>query len=194
MLGAMVSACGTQANETDNKNELNSSAGNNEDSQESSNLATVERKDGEIVEISIQELFDEFDTNEASFKKNYEGAKITFTDTLKSVQTDVAVCCQEGSVNNNLNRIDFVDGWCVVMNPNDNTYDLADLNADEEYTVTTSIFGSPYNSDFLKKTHGESRVMWLVGDGDFGVKDDTFGDLYFFTIKYGNETTIEPAQ
>jgi hypothetical protein len=157
-----------------------------EETEGTDSKATIVTNEGDEVEMTAQELMDAYDGNEASFAKIYEGAKITFTGTISTVKLDTDGCIESGSICAHLNKIVFEEGWCVVIQ-NDSPYDLANYNPGDKYIVTTAIFGSPYDTEALKDAHGDSRVVFLVGDGAYGLYN-------FVTIDYGVKTTIEATE
>ncbi len=145
--------------------------------------ATIVTNEGETVEMTATELIDVYDSNEAKFEKTYTGAEITFTGTVKSVNTKCSVCATAGKVSANQNKIVFEEGWCLIIgSENYNAIDLADIEKGETITVTTGIVGAPFDTDFLKEVSNNERVMWLVGNDKIN-DDGPYNDIETVTSK-----------
>jgi len=126
--------------------------------------ATIVTNDGETVSMSAAELMEVYDSNEARFYKLYGDAKITFVGTVSSIKTNTSVIVEDGSVKAGQNKIVFDEGWCLVIGEENASYDLADFYSGQTLKVTTSIFGAPFDTDFIKEVCDNNRVVWLVGN------------------------------
>ncbi len=123
--------------------------------------AEVTTNDGETVYLTADELIRQYESNEAKFEKLYSGAAITFTGTVKSVQTDKYVFTGTG-YHNHQNFILFEEGWCLIIGQYNNRFDLASFDAGDILEVTTGIvaayrLSSPVGQD-------SDTVLWLVGN------------------------------
>lgn len=155
----------------------------------SSNKATIFTNDNKSVQMSAEDLFEVYDSNEAKFNKLYYRAKIEFEGTIKSIEMDRSVIVESGSVmgvgaDGGASKIVFEEGWCLVVDANNTEIDLADFDKGDTVKVTSGIVGAPFNTDYIKKVCDNSRVVWLVGDD---VTDDFNNNAKFCDIK----TTIQ---
>lgn len=168
-----LSACGSgNASENANSGEGTTTATNDEETIDGENAdsdkkATIKTNDGETVEMTADELIDAYDSNEARFKKLYEYAEIKFTGTISRIDVNDEVIVKPNSVLANQSKIVFDEGWCLVLSTENSRYDLADFMPGDVLTVTTSIFGSPYDTEFLREVSDYQRVVWLVGNDEF---------------------------
>lgn len=126
--------------------------------------ATVTTTEGNTVTMTAEDLIAAYDANEASFNKLYLYAPIQFTGTIRNIKVDTSVIVESGKVDAGQQKIVFEEGWCLVLGENNTNYDLAQFNAGDVVTVTSSIVGAPYDTDFLKTVSDNTRVLWLVGD------------------------------
>ena len=126
--------------------------------------ATVTTTEGNTVTMTAEDLIAAYDANEASFNKLYLYAPIQFTGTIRNIKVDTSVIVESGKVAAGQQKIVFEEGWCLVLGENNTNYDLAQFNAGDVVTVTSSIVGAPYDTDFLKTVSDNTRVLWLVGD------------------------------
>lgn len=138
--------------------------------------ATIVTNEGNTVEMSAEDLFKEFDGNEARFNKLYRGATITFTGTVKYIKADTAVY-SGNSVRPDQNKIVFEDGWCLIIGYKNDTYDLADYYPGQKLEVTTGIISPAFDTEFLQEVADNSRVVWLVGND------------WLYTEQYNTQTT-----
>lgn len=116
-------------------------------------LATIFTNEGETVHISIQDLLDEYEANEARFKKLYGGANICFTGTVKSVKIETDVYSGNKSWITQQNVIIFEEGWKLIIGKDNTLFDLSEYYPGQKLNVSTGIL-SPYG----KKT------IWVVGN------------------------------
>ena len=145
--------------------------------------ATIETNEGKTVQLSAEELFNEYDGNEARFNKLYFGVTISFTGTVKSIKTETEVLNGKGNVTAKENKIVFEEGWCVIIGHANETYDLADYYPGQKLEVSTGILTPAFDTEFLKTIADNNRVLWLVGNDKLG-----FGDVY-----NTQTTTITPV-
>ncbi|MBR4289952.1 MAG: hypothetical protein IKT52_04845 [Oscillospiraceae bacterium] len=127
------------------------------------NKATVITNEGETVEVSAQDLFNEYDANEARFAKIYGGATIEFVGTVKYIKIETNVYNGE-SVSAKQNKIVFEEGWCLILGADSTLYDLADYYPGQKLKVTTGIVSPAFDTEFLQTTADNNRVVWLVGN------------------------------
>ena len=125
--------------------------------------ATVITNGGDTVEVSAQDLFDEYDFNEVRFAKKYSGATIEFIGTVDYIKTDTDVYTGE-SVNTEQNKIVFKEGWCLILGAENTSYDLADYYPGQKLKVSTGIVSAAFDTEFLQSTADNNRVVWLVGN------------------------------
>ena len=155
-----------------------------------SNLAaTIVTNEGETVEMTAQELMDVYDGNEAAFEKKYNGAKITFTGTVKKIETNTSYSTSESAVHANSggDTIAFEEGWTLIISER-STYpiELADLNVGDKLVITTGIETARSYTDFMKQALGEDRAVWCVGNDKFGSE----GTYEQYLDQYNDITTI----
>lgn len=100
------------------------------------NPATVIDNEGNTIEITSDELIKINKENEAKFEKYYDGAKITFVGTVKSVEyglllhTSHIIC----------DTIEFEEGWKVYLS-HEQYYDLlVELSAGDKVEVQSNIY------------------------------------------------------
>ena len=136
------------------------------------NEATVITNEGETVEVSAQDLFDEYDANEARFIKIYHGSTIEFTGTVKQVEVNATVVSNLNSVGPGPSKIVFEEGWCLVLGKDNTKFDLADYYPGQKLEVSTGIISPAYDTEFLKKVANYNRVVWLAGN-DLSNKQNT---------------------
>ena len=129
------------------------------------NTATVITNEGETVNVSAQDLFDEYDANEARFAKVYAGATIEFIGTVKYIKIKTNVYTGE-SITTRQNKIVFEEGWCLILGANSTLYDLADYYPGQKLKVTTGIVSPAFDTEFLQTTADNNRVVWLVGNDE----------------------------
>ena len=139
--------------------------------------ATITTNEGNSVSLSAEDLFKEYDGNEARFLKLYGGATIEFTGTVKYIKADTSVYSGSNSVRPGQNKIVFEEGWCLIIGYKNNTYDLADYYPGQKLKVTSGIISPAYDTEFLQEVADHNRVVWLVGD-----------DL-LYTERYNTQTT-----
>ena len=145
--------------------------------------ATIVTNEGNTVEMSAEDLFKEFDGNEARFNKLYRDAKITFTGTVKSIRVDTLVLNGKGGATGHENKIVFEEGWCLIICSKNTAFDLADYYPGQKLKVTTGILTAAFDTDFLREVSENNRAVWLVGDDKLGL-----GDVY-----NSQKTIIEPV-
>lgn len=145
--------------------------------------ATVYTNEGETVTLSIKDLFNTYDSNEAKFQKLYEHAKIQFTGTIKSIKTETKVYLGPEHITSGQNMIVFEEGWCLILGQDNTNYDLANYDPGDKLDVETSIIAAPFDTDFIKGLTDDFRVLWLIGD-------DTINDESYSKVK----TTIKIAE
>ena len=134
---------------------------------EDSSKATIVTNEGETVELSAQDLFDEFDANEARFAKVYQGAAIEFVGTVDYIKLETNVFTGEytgGGVASKQNKIVFEEGWCLILFAGNTTYDLADYYPGQKLKVSTGILSPVFDTEFLQEVADNNRVVWLVGN------------------------------
>lgn len=151
-------ACGKTAPTEDTEN-IDAPA----DSESTENKATVTTNEGDTVEVSAQDLFNEFDGNEARFLKLYGGATIDFTGTVAYIKVETDVYNGD-SVTTNQSKIVFEEGWSLIIGSENTTYDLADFYPGQKLTVTTGIASPAFDTEFLQTVADNNRVVWLVGN------------------------------
>ena len=132
---------------------------------DTSNKATVTTNDNKTVEMSAEDLFSEFDENEANFQKQYGGATIEFIGTVKNIKTDTSVYTGD-SVPSGQNKIVFEEGWCLIIGSENTTYDLADYSAGQKLKVRTGIASAAFDTEFLQTVADNNRVVWLIGNDE----------------------------
>ena len=125
--------------------------------------ATITTNEGKTVELSAQDLFNEFDGNEARFEKIYQGATIEFIGTVKYIKTDTLVYDGD-SVPAHQNKIVFEEGWCIIIGHQNTSFDLADYYPGQKLEVRTGIISPAFDSEFLQEVADNNRVVWLVGN------------------------------
>ena len=134
--------------------------------------ATIVTNDGKTVELTAQELFDEFDANEARFEKIYGGADIEFVGTVKTIKTDTGVYSGDNKVTSQQNKIVFEEGWCLIIGAQNTKYDLADYYPGQELKVSTGIVSAAFDTEFLQSVADNSRVVWLAGNDQLHYEGD----------------------
>ena len=126
--------------------------------------ATVITNENKTIEVTAQDLFDEYDANEARFAKLYTGASIEFEGTVKYIKIDTGAYIGGDSVSAHQNKIVFEEGWCLILGRDSTTYDLADYYPGQKLKVSTGIISPAFDTEFLQTTADNNRVVWLVGD------------------------------
>ena len=126
--------------------------------------ATISTNEGKTVELSAQDLFNEFDGNEARFNKIYKGATIKFVGTVKYIKTNTLVSTGDGTATSDQHKIVFEEGWCVIIGHANTTYDLADYYPGQRLEVSTGILDAIFDSEFTQDVADNNRVVWLVGN------------------------------
>ena len=129
-------------------------------------VAEITTNEGQKETKTIDELIELYDANEAKFIKVYQGAKISFTGTVKSIKMNETVVANDGCPSGQ-NKIVFEEGWCLIIgvdNKGRTYYDLADYDVGDVLEVSTGIVGAPFDSDFVKGLSNNNRVLWLVGN------------------------------
>lgn len=165
-----VTACGNKA---DNAFGADTTAA---DSQAIENLkATIVTNEGETVTMTADELIEVYDSNEAKFNKLYQYAQIEFIGTVDYLKVDTSVIVKSGTVTEHQQKIVFKEGWCLVIGTGNTAFDLADFNTGDKLKITTSIFGSPFDTEFLQTVSDNRRVVWLVGSDD--INHETYSDV-----------------
>ena len=137
--------------------------------------ATIVTNEGETVTMTAQELMDEYDTNEARYKKLYKGAKIDFTGTVATIKTNTSVIVEDNSVKATQNKIVFEEGWCLVIGAENTSFDLAEYSKGQKLKVSTGIGIAPFDTDFIKQVCDNNRVVWLVGDDE--LHSESYGTI-----------------
>lgn len=171
-------------------NENKTVGAGNDTSNTDTSVATIITNEGETVTMTAQDLIEAYDSNEVSFNKMYQYAAIQFTGTISNIKVDTSVVVEPGSVRAGQQKIVFEEGWCLALSENNSTYDLADFNAGDVVKVTSSIFGAPFDSEFLQNVSDGNRVVWLVGD-DIQLKEFVRNNVVLYSC--GIKTVIEPA-
>lgn len=151
-------ACGKTAPTEDTEN-IDAPA----DSESTENKATVTTNEGDTVEVSAQDLFNEYDGNEARFLKLYGGATIEFTGTVSYIKVGTDVYSGENVITNQHKTV-FEEGWCLIIGSENATYDLVDYYPGQKLTVTTGIVSAAFDTEFLQTVADNNRVVWLVGN------------------------------
>lgn len=141
------------------------------------NKAVIITNEGKSVAMSAEELFKEYDANEARFNKLYNGATIQFTGTVKNIKADTSVYAGNNSIRPGQNKIVFEEGWCLIIGYQNDTYDLADYYPGQKLEITTGIINPAFDTEFIQQVADNSRVVWLVGN-----------DL-LYTERYNSQTT-----
>lgn len=131
---------------------------------EDTSKATIVTNEGETVELSAQDLFDEYDANEARFAKVYRGATIEFVGTVDYIKFETAVPSDANRVTSNQNKIVFEEGWCLILGDENTTYDLADYDPGQKLKISTGILGAAFDTEFLQNVADNNRVVWLIGN------------------------------
>ncbi len=134
---------------------------------QSPKTATVITNEAKTVEVNAQDLFDEYDSNEARFEKIYGGATINFVGTIKNIKTDTKVVTDNAKVSSGQNKIVFEEGWSLIISSKNTTYDLADFYPGQKLKVSTGIINPAFDTEFLQKTADGTRTVWLVGNDLF---------------------------
>lgn len=127
------------------------------------NKATVITNEGETVEVSAQDLFNEYDANEARFLKLYGGASIEFVGTVKNIKVETDVYTGE-SITTKQSKIVFEEGWSLIIGSENTTYDLANYYPGQKLKVSTGIISAAFDSEPLQEITDNNRVVWLVGN------------------------------
>lgn len=127
------------------------------------NKATVTTNEGDTVEVSAQDLFNEYDGNEARFLKLYGGATIEFTGTVSYIKVGTDVYNGENVITNQ-HKIVFEEGWCLIIGNENTSFDLADYYPGQKLTVKTGIVSAAFDTEFLQTVADNNRVVWLVGN------------------------------
>ena len=133
---------------------------------EDTSKATIVTNEGETVELSAQDLFDEYDANEARFAKVYQGASIEFVGTVDYIKVKTYVCDGDGATTDQ-NKIVFKEGWCLVLGCENTTYDLADYYPGQKLKISTGILSAAFDTEFLQSVADNNRVVWLIGNDKF---------------------------
>ena len=137
--------------------------GKNENDSGTSAKATIITNEGKTVKLSAEELFNEYDGNEARFNKLYFGASIEFEGTVDYIKANTSVFDGD-SVRSEQNKIVFKEGWCVIIGSKNTTYDLADYYPGQKLQVSTGILSPAFDTEFLQTVADNNRVLWLIGD------------------------------
>ena len=137
--------------------------GKNENDSGTNAKATIITNEGKTVKLSAEELFNEYDGNEARFNKLYGGASIEFVGTVKNVKVETDVYNGE-SITTKQNKIVFEEGWSLILGSGNTTYDLANYYPGQKLKVSTGIVSATFDSEYLQKMSDNNRVVWLVGN------------------------------
>ena len=124
--------------------------------------ATITSNENKTINMTAEDLFNEFDSNEARFNKLYKGATIEFTGIVKNIKVDTPVNNGSGA-SAQQNKIVFEEGWCLILSK-DTTFDLASYFPGQKLTVTTGILTASYDTEFLQSVADNNRVVWLIGN------------------------------
>ena len=127
--------------------------------------------DGNTVEVSAEDLFSEFDANEARFAKIYGGATIEFTGTVKYIKYETDVYNGD-TISTKQNKIVFEEGWSLILGYTNFTYDVAEYYPGQKLKVSTGIISPAFDYQPLQNIAENSRVVWLIGD------DNLWGRTY----------------
>ena len=127
------------------------------------NKATVITNEGKTVEVTAQDLFDEFDANEARFLKLYGGANIEFEGTVKNIKVETDVY-NGNSISTKQSKIVFEEGWSLIIGGQSTVYDLADFYPGQKLKVSTGIVSAAFDTEFLQLIADNNRTVWLVGN------------------------------
>lgn len=150
-----LSLCACQGNTEDKKSDAETNY---------HQKATIVTNEGETVELSAQDLFDEYDANEARFTKLYTGATIEFIGTVKSIKIATYVPYGNGKGSTNGQKIVFEEGWCLILSDENTTYDLADYSPGEKLRVSTGIINPAFDTESAREAADNNRVVWLIGN------------------------------
>lgn len=144
--------------------------GGNKTETNTSNKATIVTNEGITVEKTVEELFNEFDENEARFSKLYSGAMINFVGTVKNIKTNTDVYAGPNSVAPEQNKIVFEEGITLIIGRENTDFDLANYYTGQKLKVVSYIVGAPFDTEFLKTISDNNRTLWLVGNDTLNYK------------------------
>lgn len=112
----------------------NSSNSSNVTNDPKSTPATITDNEGNTVSKSAKELMDLSSGNEAKFNSLYRGAKITFTGTLKKIETNTAL-----NSSTPYDIVYFEEGWTVFLPMYTYTEVLSTLDIGSQVYVSSNI-------------------------------------------------------
>ena len=137
--------------------------------------ATIITNEGTTVEKTAEELFAEYDGNEARFNKLFGGAKIEFVGTVKNIKVDTNVYAGSNSIQSGQNKIVFEEDFTLIIGEENADFDLADYYIGQKLKVVSCIVGAPFDTEFLKTICDNSRTVWLVGNDS--LNNETYNQL-----------------
>lgn len=160
-----LSLCACSDNNTQNNEstEATNDTTGTTNTAETVNTATITTNEGKTVEVSVQDLFNEYDANEARFNKLYKDAVIEFIGTVKYIKVDTGVYDGKNVISGQ-SKIVFEEGWCLIIGNGNTTYDLADYYPGQKLEVSTGIVSAAFDTEFLQAVADNNRVVWLVGN------------------------------
>ncbi len=110
-------------------------------SKNSNSKATITDNNGDVVELSFEELENIFESNSVKFENNYSGATIKFKGIVKSISNRIS--CR--IANTGCRRINFTNGWYVYLlddtedNTHLNSYDFTSFDVGDTLKITSKI-------------------------------------------------------
>ena len=110
-------------------------------SKNSNSKATITDNNGDVAELSFDELENIFKSNSVKFENNYLGATIKFNGIVKSISEPIS--CR--IVNTGCRRVNFTNGWFVYL-----------LDEEEEYTNRKETWVSLNPYDFMSFDVGDT--------------------------------------
>ena len=127
--------------------------------------ATIITNDGKTVELTAEQMFDQYDDDVNKFNKLYKGATIKFLGTIKYIKENTSVytgSCIAGEQN----KIVFEEGWCLIIGSENTSYDLSDYIPGQKLEVFTGIVSPAFDNQFLQGAADDNRVVWLMGNDE----------------------------
>ncbi len=123
-------------------------------------IAGCDTKKGTIVkvidrkntssEMTLNELVDINDSNEAKFDEYYVGSAIEFEATIQKIETNTAVdlggCTKATGASNEI-TFEEIDGVTIVLALEKNSYNLSEFNKGDKIKVQTNISNAFINNE-----------------------------------------------
>ena len=113
-------------------------------------MVKVIDKKGTSLEMTLNELVDINDSNEAKFDEYYVGSTIEFEATIQKIETNTGVDlggCTNATGNPSEITFEKIDGVIIVLALEKNSYNLSELDRGDKIKVQTNITNAFINDN-----------------------------------------------